>query len=153
MTGHPQITETDCWRVFGLRDAEAFFRAIPRLLPEANRMFLEGSPAADILVLIANHTEQGEYGAPAGTLWSWPQRNQRFSLRASSLLLEQLADAARHHAELEICCHLHFYRDAEPLAHWFDAFDGPLFVSKVIPRERLDEFSRAAGGKLADTAA
>ena len=153
MTGHPQIAETECWRVSGLRDAEAFFRAIPQLLPEATRMFLEGSPAQDMLVLLATHTEQEEYGAPAVTLWSWPQRNQRFTLRVSSSLFAQLAEAAAHHAEPEICCHLHFYRDVEPLAHWFDAFDDPFLVSKAIPRERLEDFSRATGGELADSAA
>jgi hypothetical protein len=152
MTGHAQIAETECWRVSGLRDAETFFRAIPKLLPEATRMLLEGSPAPDILVLLATHTEQMEYDAPVGTLWSWPQRNQRLTLRASSSLFAQLAEAAAHHAEPEICSHLHFYRDAEPLAHWFDAFDDPFLVSKVIPRERLEQFSRAAGGELADTA-
>ena len=69
------------------------------------------------------------------------------------MLFAQLADAAAHHAEPEICSHLHFYLDVEPLAHWFDAFDDPFLVSKVIPRERLEEFSRAAGGELTDTAA
>jgi hypothetical protein len=102
-------------------------------------------------MLLANHTEQGEYAAPTGTLWSWPQRNQRFILRTSSLLFAQLADAAAHHAEPEICSHLHFYWDLEPLAHWFDAFDDPFLVSKMISRERLEEFCRAAGGELRDT--
>jgi hypothetical protein len=153
MTGYLQIAETDCWRVFGLRDAAAFFRTIPQLLPEATRMFLEGSPARDILVILASHTEQETYGAPAGTLWSWPQRERRFTLRASSSLFTQLAKAAAHHAEPEICSHLHFYRDVEPLAQWFDAFDDPLLVSKVIPRERVEDFARAAGGELTDTAA
>jgi hypothetical protein len=116
-------------------------------------MFLEGSPAPEILALLASHADAGDYLPPAGTLWSWPQRNQRFTVKASPSLFAQLAQAARHHAEPEICCHLHFYCDDEPLAQWFDAFDDPLLVSKVISRDRLEEFSRAAGGSLADTAA
>ena len=149
MTGHPYLTEAECWRVSGLKDAAAFFRAMPQLLPEATRMFLEGSPAPDIQDLLASHAEPVEYGAPRGTLWSWP-REQRFTVRASSGLFSQLADAAAHHAEPEICSHIHFYRDAEPLAQWFDAFGDPLMVSKVIPRARVVEFCRAAGGVLAD---
>src|SRR4029453_1561398 len=97
MIGHARIAETECWKVSGLRDAAAFFRAIPQLLPEATRVFLEGSPAVEIRALLANHTDHGEYDAPTGTLWSWPQRNQRFTLRASSLLFAQLADASAHH--------------------------------------------------------
>ena len=112
-------------------------------------MFLEGSPAPDILELLASHAEPGEYGAPKGTLWSWP-REQRYTLRASAELFSQLAEAAAHHAEPEICSHLHFYREAEPLAQWFDAFADPLMVSKTIPRARLDEFCLATGGVLVD---
>jgi hypothetical protein len=142
----------DCWQVSGLRDATAFFRTIPQLLPDATRVFLEGSPAPDILVILASHTEHGAYNAPGGTLWSWPQREQRFTLRASSSLFAQLAEAAAHHAELEICSHLHFYRDVEPLAQWFDAFTDPLLVSKVVPRESVEDFARAVGGELTDGA-
>ena len=138
MTAPLQITETECWRISGLRDAEAFFRAVPQLLPEATHLFLEGAPSPDIVALISTHTEQREYGAPAGTLWSWPQRNQRFALTASPALFAQLSEAAAQHAEPEICSHVHLYHDSEPLAHWFDAFDDPLLVSKVVPRERVE---------------
>jgi hypothetical protein len=153
MTTPLQIADTECWRIAGLRDAQAFFRAVPQLLAEATHLCLEGAPAPDIVALIATHTEQGEYRAPAGTLWSWPQRNQRFTLTASPALFAQLSEAAAQHAEPEICSHLHFYRDAEPLAHWFDAFDAPLFVSKVIPLGRVEQFCLAAGGALTDPAA
>lgn len=108
-------------------------------------MYLEGSPAPDILALLSAHADEGVYDAPIGTLWSWP-RNQRYRLKASPALFAQLAAAAAHHAEPEICSHMHFYRNAEPLAHWFDAFDDPFLVSKVIPRERLALFAGAAGG-------
>jgi hypothetical protein len=142
-----QLAVADCWKVSGLGDAAEFFRALPQLLPEATRLYLEGSPAQDIVAVLAPHSEAGEYDAPTGTLWSWP-RNHRYRLRASPALYGELADAAAHHAEPEMCSHLHWYRDAEPLAHWFDAFDDPLLVSKVIPRERLERFARAAGGVL-----
>jgi hypothetical protein len=150
VTHAARLAETDCWRVSGLRDAEAFFRAVPQLLPEATRVYLEGSPAPGIVALFAAHDEHGAYHAPAGTMWSWP-RNHRFTLRASSVLFAELAEAAAHHAEPEICSHLHFYRDVEPLAHWFDAFDDPFLVSKAIPRERLQQFARVAGGEFTDS--
>ena len=149
MTGNLYLRDEESWRVSGLRDAAAFFRAIPQLLPEATRMLLEGSAAPDIQALLANHAEPGEYDAPRGTLWSWP-RDERFTVRASSGLFSQLAEAAAHHAEQEICSHVHFYRDVEPLAQWFDAFADPFMVSKAIPRARLVEFCRATGGVLAD---
>jgi len=147
MTRALQIADGECWQVSGVRDAAAFFRAVPQLLPEATRLYLEGSPAQDVVALLATHSDEGEYGAPVGTLWSWP-RNQRHRLKVSAALFAQLAEAAAHHAEPEICSHLHLYRDDEPLAHWFDAFDDPFLVSKEIPRERLEEFARATGGAL-----
>src|SRR5215207_118360 len=101
MTALLQIADTECWRIAGLRDAQAFFRAVPQLLPEATHMFLEGAPAPDIVALISTHAEQGEYSAPAGTWWSWPQRNQRFTLTASPVLFAQLSEAAARHAEPE----------------------------------------------------
>lgn len=145
------LAETECWRISGLTDAEAFFRAVMQLLPEATLMFLEGSPDADIVALLSKHAEDVEYGAPTGTLWSWPREN-RFAVRPSAALFHELAAAAEHHAEPEVCSHVHFYRDAEPLAQWFDAFADPLLVSKSIPRERVEHFARAAGGTFADTA-
>jgi hypothetical protein len=113
-------------------------------------MFLEGAPVPDIVALIEPSAEQTEYGAPVGTIWSWPRRNQRFTLRASPALFARLSEAAAHHAEPEICSHLHLYREGDPLLHWFDAFDCPVLVSKVVPRERVERFCTEVGGVLSD---
>lgn len=147
-----QLADAECWSISGLRDAEAFFRALPELLPEATHLFVEGSPAPDIVALISAHAEPGQYAGPVGTYWSWP-RNPRFTLKASPSLFAQLSESAAHHADPEVCSHLHLYRDAEPLAHWVDAFDDPFLVSKVIPREKVRAFCLVSGGVLADGAA
>jgi hypothetical protein len=152
MTERRYLAETECWRISGLTDAEAFFRAVMQMLPEATHMFLEGSPDPDIVALLSKHAEDVEYVAPTGTLWSWPREN-RFVVRPSAALFDKLSAAAAHLAEPEICSHLHFYRDVEPLAQWFDAFVDPLFVSTSIPREKVEQFARAAGGSFVDTAA
>jgi hypothetical protein len=133
------------------RNTVAFFRAIPRLVPDAPQVFLEGSPSLDIVALLAPYV-QGEYTAPIGTIWSFPQRNERFALRTPPALFEPLAEAAEHHAAPEICDHMHFYRHDEPLANWFDAFDDPLIVSKAIPYERVQQFYAEVGGILSDPA-
>ena len=113
-------------------------------------MFLEGSPAGGVVDVISGHREPTPYAAPRGTLWSWP-RSHRFTVRASPLLFTQLAETAERHAAAEICCHVHFYRDGEPLLQWFDAFDDhPLWVSKSIPRERVEVFCLAVGGTLSE---
>ena len=145
-----QLTERDCWRIARLNNAAKFFRAASQLLAGATHVDLEGSPAPQIVALISRHADPTPYRAPAGTFWSWPRGSQRFALKASPAMLAELADASTRHAEPEICSHLHFYRDAEPLAQWFDAFDDPLLVSKTIPRELVEHFCREAGGELCD---
>ena len=121
------------------------------LVPEATHMFLEGSSATEIVALLSPFSTHEDYGAPVGTLWSWP-REQRFSVTASPELFASLSEAAANHAEPEICSHLHFYRDGEPLVHWFDAFDDPIMVSKAVSRERLERFCIETGGVLSDAA-
>jgi hypothetical protein len=116
-------------------------------------MFLEGSPDPDIEALLADAADDIVYAAPVGTTWSWPQKNQRFSVRASSELFVRLSEAASGHAEPEICSHVHFYRGQEALVQWFDAFSDPLLVSKSIARDRVERFASAVGGAVADGAA
>jgi hypothetical protein len=65
----------------------------------------------------------------------------------------RLSEAASHHAEPEICSHVHFYRGQEALVQWFDAFSDPLLVSKSVARERVERFASAVGGAMSDGAA
>ena len=147
------LDESQCWKVSGIRTAEAFFRAVPLLVPDATHMFLEGSPASDIVALLSAAADETNYAAPAGTIWSWPHKEQRFSVRASSEFFERLAEAASHHAEPEVCTHVHFYRGQEALAQWFDAFSDPLLVSKSVARTDVEKFASAVGGTMSDGAA
>ena len=148
MTSPGYLDESHCWRVTGVRTATKFFRAISLLVPDATHMFLEGSPDPVIKALLDDAADEAVYAAPVGTLWSWPQKERRFSVRASSELFQRLSEAASHLAEPEICSHLHFYRNQEALVQWFDAFINPLLVSKVVVRERVQRFASAAGGVL-----
>ena len=149
----PILDESKCWKVSGVKTAVKFFRAVPLLVPDATHVFLEGSPAADVELLLVDAADGAEYAAPVGTYWSWPQKNRRFSVRASSALFARLSEAASQHAEPEICDHIHFYRDESALVQWFDAFLDPLLVSKVVPRERVERFAAAVGGTVLDGAA
>jgi len=146
-----KLDETNSWTVSGVRSAERFFGAISMLVPDATHMFLEGSAAPDIVALLAPFSTNADYGAPVGTLWSWP-RDQRFSVSASPVMLARLSEAAARHAEPEICSHVHFYRDGEPLVHWFDAFIDPLLVSKAVSRDRLERFCAEVDGVLSNAA-
>jgi hypothetical protein len=147
------LHEANSWAISGIRSAEKFFLAIAQLVPEATHVFLEGSPDADVVALLSVHAASREYFARAGTFWSWPRRNQRFSLCASFTLFSALAEAASRHAEPEICDHLHVYRDDQPLVEWFDAFLDPVLISKAVPRVRVEQFCSAVDGVLSDATA
>ena len=153
MTSPAMLEESRCWTVSGVRTAEEFFRAVSLLVPDATHVFLEGSPVPDIELILAGAADEAPYSAPAGTIWSWPRKNRRFSVRASRELFMQLSEAAASHAEPEICAHIHFYRGQEALVQWFDAFSDPLLVSRSVERERVESFTAAVGGVLADGSA
>jgi hypothetical protein len=142
------LDESQCWKVSGVRTAEDFFRAVSLLVPDATHMFLEGSPDPDIVALLADAADDAAYTAPVGTIWSWPGKNQRFSVRASPELFARLSKAASNHAEPEICDHVHFYRGQEALVQWFDAFLDPLLISKSVAREQVEQFASAVGGAV-----
>jgi hypothetical protein len=152
MTSHAMLDESQCWKVSGIKTAKEFFGAVALLVPDATHMFLEGSPAPDIKALLTDAADDSDYAAPAGTIWSWP-KEQRFSARASPELFARLSEAALHHAEPEICSHVHFYRGHVALVQWFDAFSDALLVSKLIARERVEQFASVVGGVFSDGAA
>jgi ketosteroid isomerase-like protein len=147
------LDESQCWKVSGIRTAEGFFRAVSLLVPDATHMFLEGSPDPDIETVLANAADETDYTAPTGTIWSWPRKNRRFSVRVSPELLTRLSEASSNHAEPEICDHVHFYRGEEALVQWFDAFSDPLLISKSVARERVERFASTVGGALTEGAA
>lgn len=123
------------------------------LVPDATHIFLEGSPDPDIEALLTDAADDADYAAPVGTKWSWPQKNQRFSVRASSELLVCLSEAASHHAEPEISSHVHLYQGQEALVQWFDAFSDVILVSKSVAREQVERFASAVGGTVSAGAA
>jgi len=149
---HGMLDESHCWKVSGIRTAEDFFRAVSLLVPDATHMYLEGSPDPDIEAVLADAADDTDYTAPVGTIWSWPGRNRRFSVRASPELFARLSEASTNHAEPEICDHVHFYRGEDALVQWFDAFSVPLLVSKSVPRDRVERFATAVAGALTDGA-
>lgn len=147
------LEESQCWKVSGVRTAEDFFRAVSVLVPDATHMFLEGSPSPDIAAVLESAADGDDYTPPAGTLWSWPRKARRRSVRTSAELLGRLSEMASNHAEPEICDHVHFYRGQEPLVQWFEAFGGPMFISKSVPLGRVEQFASAVAGALSDGAA
>jgi hypothetical protein len=58
MAGTDLLDESMCWRISGVHDSEAFFRAIPLLTPDATHLLLEGAPSRDVVAALAAHRDE-----------------------------------------------------------------------------------------------
>lgn len=138
-----RLSGGEAWEIVRVPDVSAFFRVLPRLLPEATTAFLESlSMASDVARALGPFTEVSTYEAPFGTVWPTPTR---LRLRSSAELFDRLGALAERHAGPEICDSFHVYRFADPLLQWFDAFDDPIQVSKDVPIQRLQRICKELG--------
>ena len=149
-SSRPRRLEGDSWQVTGIRIAADFLREVPALLPDATTMYLEGQPYPDVQAFLSEYIDQSTYGAPIGTTWPKPQL---YSLTVSPQFFARFAALAEHHAEPEICDHVHLYKDYDPLANWFDAFSDPLYVTKGVARDRMERFCRSLNATFESGAA
>ena len=69
MTEALMLDDANSWSVSRVKGAEYFFRAVQPLIEDATHVFLEGSPAREVLALLRPHIDQSAYLAPIGTLW------------------------------------------------------------------------------------
>lgn len=63
----------------------------------------------------------------------------------TSEVLDRLAAFSEQHAEPEICDHLYAVLEGELTVAWYDAFDGPLLVNRVVSEIQVKEFARGMG--------
>jgi hypothetical protein len=118
----------------GIRNAESFFRVLPKLFPDANLFVAEGSNIDnDVAAFYRRHR----------SLIERPADLSRFSLTARYLCQcspEFFLELARFAAEKpreKLLHHLHLYRDGRQLIEWHDAFANALFVSGEVPETTI----------------
>lgn len=138
-----------CWRVTGdALDDPAFFRNFPLLLPADAVLVLEGGRhSKELEGFLREHQLTPALKLAVGT--SWPRR-PIYHVPATAAFLEELADRTEHCDVLEVCEHLHAYRDSVVLLQWYDAFSDPLYVSQLVSQDRLDRFCSALGVAYAE---
>jgi len=138
-----------CWRVTGeALEHPAFFRNLPLLLPADAVLVLEGGRHPKELEGFLNeHQLTPALKLAAGTFWP---RGRTYHVPATAAFLEELADRTEHCAELEVCEHLHAYRDGVVLLQWYDAFSDPAYVSKLVSQDRVERFCAVLGVAYAE---
>ena len=127
----------------GIRNAESFFRVLPKLFPDANLFIAQGSRiAADVAAFYRRH----EPIVP-----SRPAELSRFTLTrryycacSPGFFLELARIAAKKPRE-DLLHHLYLYRDGRQLIEWHDAFANTLFLSSDIPETTISALATKFG--------
>ena len=129
----------------GIRNAERFFRALPKLFPDANLFIAQGSRIGnDVAAFYRQH-------APA--VPSRPAELSRFTLtrryfcNCSPEFFLELARFAAKKPREQLLHHLYLYRDGSQLIEWHDAFANALFLSADLPESTIAELANKFGAR------
>jgi hypothetical protein len=119
----------------GIRNAERFFRALPKLFPDANLFVAQGSSiAGDIAEFYRLHAP-ADPKRPAN-LSRFTLTRRYFCLPSPEFFLELARFAAKRPRE-QLLHHLYLYRDGHQLIEWHDAFANALFLSPELPESTV----------------
>lgn len=126
----------DFWDIDeGIEDPERFFRLVPRLLPQATHLFVEGATVAgDVQACYSRYAERGPYLPKRQTLWP---RARLFRCLARPELFRELADLGAGHAVPELVDHLSIYQGEEMLLEWHDAFANAVVLDGSLPESTV----------------
>jgi hypothetical protein len=128
----------DCWELSGPKEFPALFRDLIGLLPEGSVMRFEaGSPSGELKSFFFSNSIPEKNPIPKGTIWP---RTKVFNVPATNTNLRKLSELCKHYAEPEVAIHFHVYSDDGVLIDWYDAFDDPMYVSKRIPKDKIEIF-------------
>lgn len=135
-----------CWELQEqFVDSTTFLHALPAAFPGATHLFVEGtSIEADVVAIYSRHYDSSKYMPKAQTLWSTGTITQ-FSCAFSDALCNALAEASQFHAEPELFDHIFIYAGQDVLMEWPDAFHNTMWISKLVPEERVSSFAAALG--------
>jgi len=145
----PDLSAEPHWELElkGRADSVRFFEGLAAAFPGATTLFVEGRPTADVDAFLRSAAEPGPYLPAPGTIDPKPTL---YRVRCDGPTLAGLAALAKHHAEPEICDHLHVYASDRPLLLWWDAFlsDDSAYVVLGADPDRLRVFAGAVGFEL-----
>ena len=135
--GGARFSAAPAWSVGPIKDAEAFFRALPTFLPTSAILYLEGVYAEDVIAFLRHHPIAHPLKLALGTIWPRPNY---FHIPITSETMAELAKLAEKHAEPEIATHIHAYHNDHILLEWHDAFSNPVRISTTFSEARVRDF-------------
>ena len=138
---------TSYWALEETRvDALVFFRALPRHLPEATSLFIEGSCIAEnVKKVLLSHAQTGLYLPDPEPYEPYPGSLRRdfFRCTFSPTLLSELEHLAEHHAEPELCDHLFVYVNNAPILEFYDFPHNEIWLPITVSEDRVRAIASA----------
>jgi hypothetical protein len=141
--GGIRLEEAEPWQVSATKDVERFLRALPLLFPEGAVAYFEATGEAHVAEYLSRVSVPAQAQVAVGTIWPRPDC---YHVPLSSATMEAFAQFLEQRPAGYVCTHCHVYRDRAVLLEWHDAFDSdPIYVSRVISREKIAEFAERLG--------
>ena len=132
------LSVKDYWEVSGIKDFPSFLRSLRDLIPNDSVLYLEGGDTPKKLrSYLEERATQNICKVEMGTIWPHPDI---FHIGATIDNLEDLAGLIQNYVSPQVAVHLHVYKEGKMLLQWYDAFSGPMFVSKEIPEDSIKDF-------------
>lgn len=114
----------------GIRNAEAFFRAIPKVFPDATLFVAEGSGITrDVAAFYRQHISANARRPPELSRFALVPR---YLCACSPEFFLALARLAKTTPRVGLLHHLYLYRGDEQLLEWHDAFANALLISPTV---------------------
>jgi hypothetical protein len=133
------------WRVSGVRDPEAFFKALPLLAGVGSVLALHDPQGRQVQQFLQHNPASESTSVKPGTIWPRPKI---YHVECSAQNLEVLEELASRHAPPEIAMHVHLYRGQQVLLEWYDAFGDPIEISAAFAEDEIRRFCHACDGRI-----
>jgi len=136
------LPEDIMWEASPTRYLASFLRFLPELVPPQCILYLEGFPSETFEEFFAQHQVSNPTKVAVGTVWPKPVWHH---VPINPEVMEKLAQLSDTLDPTEIASHLHIYRNQQVLLAWHDAFDLPMFFSRGLSQERVNNFCAKLG--------
>jgi hypothetical protein len=127
----------------GIRNAESFFRILPKLFPDADLFIAQGSRIDDDVAAFYRQHAPVVPSRPSG-LSRFTLTRRYFCVCSPQFFLELARLAAKKPRE-HLLHHLYLYRDGRQLIEWHDAFANALFLSSDLPETTISALASKFG--------
>jgi hypothetical protein len=119
----------------GIRNAERFFRAVPRSFPDATLFVAQGGRITDDVATFYRQHAPAVPSRPAGL--SRFTLVRRYFCACSPEFFLELARLAKNKSPEQLLHHMYLYRDGSQLFEWHDAFANALLLRGDIPESTI----------------